>query len=207
MNSVAIVGKFPPIQGGVSASTYWTAIALTEAGYDVHVITNSHQCEPEFTQYFLESDTEKFIERTTSSCLTVHQISTLPEGQYIPWARPYLSQLLGQLVGLTQQFTFRCVLGWYMEPYGMAAALSRSAIGAPVLLKHAGSDLGRLFLNQELQSAYRWAFSCCSGVLTTATNQHRLIEAGVAPEKIILLRAPRLHYSFTQGISTLPVPK
>ena len=40
---ICIIGKFPPIQGGVSAQTYWSAHALARRGHDVHVVTNAKE--------------------------------------------------------------------------------------------------------------------------------------------------------------------
>ena len=34
---ICVIGKFPPIQGGVSMRTYWTAHALAKRGHDVRV--------------------------------------------------------------------------------------------------------------------------------------------------------------------------
>ena len=46
---ICIIGKFPPIQGGVSMRTYWTAHALAMHGYEVHVVTNAKEAQARFT--------------------------------------------------------------------------------------------------------------------------------------------------------------
>ena len=40
---ICVVGKFPPIQGGVSMRTYWTAHALAARGHQVHVFEALHE--------------------------------------------------------------------------------------------------------------------------------------------------------------------
>ena len=40
---ICIIGKFPPIQGGVSTRTYWTAHQLAARGHEVHVVTNANR--------------------------------------------------------------------------------------------------------------------------------------------------------------------
>jgi len=38
---ICLFGKYPPIQGGVSMRTYWTAHELAKRGHTVHVVTNA----------------------------------------------------------------------------------------------------------------------------------------------------------------------
>lgn len=45
---ICIVGKYPPIEGGVSAQTYWAARGLAERGHEVFVVTNAAEVEPAF---------------------------------------------------------------------------------------------------------------------------------------------------------------
>ena len=40
---ICAIGKFPPIQGGVSMRTYWTAHGLAAYGHEVHVVTNAKE--------------------------------------------------------------------------------------------------------------------------------------------------------------------
>jgi len=38
-----MIGKYPPIEGGVSAKVYWLAKALGERGYEVYIFTNAQE--------------------------------------------------------------------------------------------------------------------------------------------------------------------
>jgi hypothetical protein len=38
---LCLIGKYPPIQGGVSARTYQLAHGLARRGHDVYVVTNA----------------------------------------------------------------------------------------------------------------------------------------------------------------------
>lgn len=40
---ICFIGKYPPIQGGVSSFNYWMAKALGKRGHDVFVITNAEE--------------------------------------------------------------------------------------------------------------------------------------------------------------------
>jgi hypothetical protein len=42
---ICFIGKYPPIQGGVSAQTYWAVRGLAERGHEVCVVTNADEVE------------------------------------------------------------------------------------------------------------------------------------------------------------------
>ncbi len=48
---IMLVGKYPPIQGGTSRATYWSAHDLVESGHEVEVISNNFEVEPTFRQF------------------------------------------------------------------------------------------------------------------------------------------------------------
>jgi hypothetical protein len=45
---ICIIGKFPPIQGGVSMRTYWSAHGLAALGHEIHVVTNAKEAVAPF---------------------------------------------------------------------------------------------------------------------------------------------------------------
>ena len=45
---LCMIGKYPPIQGGVSRENFWQTYTLAQAGFDVHVVTNAQEVENEF---------------------------------------------------------------------------------------------------------------------------------------------------------------
>src|SRR3954452_5003490 len=48
---ICVIGKYPPIQGGVSMRTYRTAQALAPRGHAVHVVTNAKEVAPPFRMH------------------------------------------------------------------------------------------------------------------------------------------------------------
>ena len=52
---ICIIGKYPPIQGGVSTRTYLAAHALAQRGHEVHVVTNAKEAVPPFRMHMRES--------------------------------------------------------------------------------------------------------------------------------------------------------
>ena len=69
---ICVIGKFPPIQGGVSMRTYWTAHALAMRGHEVHVVTNAKEVRPPFRMHMRAEDWTRCEARYDAGSVTVH---------------------------------------------------------------------------------------------------------------------------------------
>jgi glycosyltransferase involved in cell wall biosynthesis len=201
---VLVVGKFPPIQGGVSAGTYWTAQELARLGHRVTVLTNAAEVEWNIREVFLVGDA---ISWQDSSFLDVHSTSSTRQFNYLPWAEPYATKLLGLGLEIISRRNFDVILGYYLEPYGVVAAQLASESGVPLVLRHAGSDIGRLASHAQLHNAYTWALRKASTILSTrGENIRNALEAlGVQPANIQLLQGSQLPSMFSAEGSVLDV--
>jgi glycosyltransferase involved in cell wall biosynthesis len=186
---ICIVGKFPPIQGGVSAQTYNTAHELARRGHEVFVVTNASQVELGYRQMFIDDDEARLEGCYGTGFVRVVTTDKRPVGHHIPWAQPYVSQLFGLTMSVVQEQNCGVILGWYFEPYGIVAGLVSSITGVPLLLRHAGSDLGRLALHPDLRLTYRWLLGQTRAIMTTPSTIPVLIELGADPGKLKRLRS------------------
>jgi glycosyltransferase involved in cell wall biosynthesis len=59
------------------------------------------------------------------------------------------------------------IIGWYWEPYGVAASIVGKIFDIPVALVHAGSDLGRLAKQVNLMTTYALCTAEASFVVTS----------------------------------------
>ena len=82
---VCLIGKYPPIQGGVSTETYWTVHALARRGHEVHVVTNSTEVEHGYRELLLEDDLSWLEGRYDSGVVACHASASLARGSYLPW--------------------------------------------------------------------------------------------------------------------------
>jgi hypothetical protein len=48
---LCLIGKYPPIQGGISRRMYWLARCFAELGNQVHFVTNSYEVELDYKIY------------------------------------------------------------------------------------------------------------------------------------------------------------
>lgn len=188
------MGKYPPLQGGVSADTWDAARELALRGYRVDVVTNCGQTPPEYRQVIVTGDL-RFMEPTTGTGrVRVHSATAVREAAYVPWAQPFVSTLLGRTLSVIEQRQSGVIVGWYLEPYGVVAALAARITGLPLLLKHGGSDLGRLAEHPDLRSTYRWALAGATAVATTDNARDHVLALGVPPQRVITTprgRSPR----------------
>jgi glycosyltransferase involved in cell wall biosynthesis len=202
---LCLVGKHPPIQGGVSAQTYVAAQTLSSRGCQVDVVTNARDVEPEFRQLMQSADEERLSTAPAPGNVRIHFTSELPEGDYIPWADPYVSKLLGLTLSVIEEADSEALVGWYLEPYGLVAALAAKLTGRPVMLIHAGSDIGRLAQHPNLVDAYRWSISSSDRIPTHPVLIPRLVRLGARPEQFVFPGASRLPDFFWQPASPLDV--
>jgi glycosyltransferase involved in cell wall biosynthesis len=167
---ILLIGKFPPIQGGVSTQTFWTAHELAELGHVVHVVTNSGSVELGFRQLLFGADQDNLTQNHETGAVHIHTASPIRPLTYIPWSPPYVSQLFGLAADLIAKYDFDVVLGWYFEPYGAAAAHVAKAFDIPLILRHAGSDIGRLAQYPDLQSTFGWMARQSKALFTTRST-------------------------------------
>ncbi|MGO9560471.1 MAG: glycosyltransferase [Acidimicrobiales bacterium] len=189
-----VFGKYPPIEGGTSGQTLNTVRLLAAAGHEVDVVTNAREAEVGVRALMTPSDEDRLSTLEAAGAqgphgarpprIRVHHTSPLSRTAYMPWAEPFVSKLFGIGVELARSNSFDLVLGWYLEPYGMAAGMVAEAAGLPLVLRHAGSDINRLARQTDLQSAYRWLLGRADRVLTGPRSARLLGELGANPASL-----------------------
>jgi glycosyltransferase involved in cell wall biosynthesis len=202
---VCLVGKYPPIQGGISGQTYVAAQLLASRGHRVDVVTNAREVEPGFRQLVLPADERRLAAPAPPGAVRVHATQELPEGAYVPWANPYLSKLLGLTLAAAEEASSDALVGWYLEPYGVVAAMAGRITGLPVMLIHAGSDVGRLAEHPDLAGAYRWAIASSDRIQTDPRVILRLTALGAEPDQFVFPGASRLPAFFWEEAPALDV--
>jgi glycosyltransferase involved in cell wall biosynthesis len=182
-----LFAKYPPIEGGTSSQTLVSVGLLAAAGHDVDIVTNAAEAEPGYRAILTAEDTARLTSWHGSAAggsVTVHNTTPLGETSYIPWANPYASKLFGRGMELVGARRFDAVIGWYWEPYGLVAGQVAETAGLPLILRHAGSDVGRLARHPDLRPAYRWLLQRADHVLTGPRSHEALIGLGADPTRL-----------------------
>lgn len=181
---IVVVGKYPPIQGGVSGQTYWLTRALAQQGHSVTIVTNAPEVEASFRQVHFGDDASWLDVEN----LRVRVTSPLDSESYIPWAQPYSSKLLGLCLDVVRETRPDVIIGSYFEPYGVVATIVGKASGIPVFIRHAGSDVARLARHPNLNSVYRWMLENASGPISPNIPE---VQATCGPVERPPIRMPR----------------
>lgn len=137
---VCIIGKFPPIQGGISAKTFWLSKGLADRDISIHVVTNANCVERE---YFID---DQYLD-------PIPNLMTHPIGSDIPWHIPdsalYVPRLLDKALEVVRNNSIDIIDTNYMVPYGIVGYLLSSITGIPYILRHGGRDIAK-FLEQDV---------------------------------------------------------
>ncbi|WP_438009345.1 glycosyltransferase [Sorangium sp. So ce321] len=154
MASVVVFGKIPPLQGGVAVQTLEFVRALRARGHRCTIITTNLDADADFNEEFTAADWVEF-DRRLAGAAVIRIDSTSPIA-HIPRSSALETRLLG--AGAEVVATADLVIGWYFQPFGVAAAMAASNARKPCVIVHAGSDLSRLCANPDLLAAYRLLF-------------------------------------------------
>ncbi len=198
---ICMIGKFPPIQGGVSTQTYQAAHELSRRGHKVNIVTNADEVEIGFRQYFRKEDYAK----RGNELIKVHSTSSLNNKRFVPYANPYTSKLFGLATSVIEEFGCDIVIGWYLEPYGFVAGLVGLMTNTPVIIRHAGSDIGRLGQHRDLKHAYRVVLNRANTIVTNSNLVDYLVLMGARREVIELGRISKLTPEFRKKTNSLNV--
>ncbi len=189
---ILMIGKYPPIQGGVSADTYWTAQVFAELGHHVTVLTNADEVEPAYRITLNEEDMPLLCGYRLQNAITVVSTHADRRHVYVPANNPTISKLVGIGLRLIEEVKPDVIWSYYLEPYGVAALMLSMMTGVPYTVRHAGSDIGRLMQTPQLECLYREVFRKAMFVFSRSVHHSYLIERNVAPDCIMEPKTPRL---------------
>src|SRR5262245_2729609 len=186
---ICIIGKFPPIQGGVAVRTYWLAHDLATRGHEVHVVTNAKEAVPPFRIHMRRCDWKRcqgnYDGPAGSGSVTVHWTDPVDRSQhYLPLASPFVSKLAGITIKLHDKQPLDVIYSHYLEPYGVAGHLAAGVTRVPHVVRMAGSDAGRLWLHPQLEATYDCVLRSAATVIAGGNVAGRAIGRGVDPSRI-----------------------
>jgi glycosyltransferase involved in cell wall biosynthesis len=203
---ICFVGKYPPIQGGVSSESYWAVRGLAEAGHEVFVVTNAAEVEPAFRIRLQPADTPELAPAFPGGgAVQVFRPEHLSRRlSHIPQGNPFVSKLAGLATQVIREFDCEVVVGSYFEPFGVAASLAASWTRRPYLIQHAGSDLDRLMRIPELATTYREMLRGADAVITRPNLYPRFLGLGVRPEALRTGPPFAIPAQFTPAATPMP---
>ncbi len=161
---VCIVSKFPPIEGGISAKTYWLAKGCAEAGAEVHIVTNAHEVEDDYR--ILSCGEDYYLPQG----VFIHNVEQ-DTPWHIPFSPLYLEKLLDKTVKVCTEHQIDLIDSHYLVPYGIAAFLAGKITGIPYIIRHGGSDMAKFWQQGRLKELLRRALEEAIIVVTDSNRK------------------------------------
>ena len=166
MASIIYISKYPPLEGGIAAKTYWLANSLARAGHTVHVITDAANIDKHLTIHDANLSPETFG-------VLIHRAD-----QAVPWHIPNGDHrsisLLDKALQAAKENKPDLIVGGYLVPYGIIAYLVSRLTGIPYVLMHGGSDIQKFLLKDILPHALPQAIGGASRIITDYDNRDHI---------------------------------
>ena len=147
--NICMISKYPPIEGGVSSDNYWLAKALGERDHQVHVVTNAWEVEDDYREQINHDE----LSNLESKNVFVH--STINDfGSPILKSNYYTEKIVNLAVDIIRSKNIDIIYSNYILPYGFSGFVSKQITKKPHIVRHAGSDIGRLYKSRFLQTIF-----------------------------------------------------
>lgn len=175
---VCIVSKFPPIEGGIAARTYWNVRRLLDAGHDVALITNSGSVEQEYRIPDCDEHLDWLVQEAG---LRLHDVPC-PAPWHVPRSQDYLERLLNELLLVLRSGDWDQIQSDYLVPYGIAAHLASRLTGVPHIVRHGGSDIAKFLDHPDYSTILRDVLNDAQLVITDDDHEHAIRGTGARTE-------------------------
>jgi len=179
---ICFITKYPPIEGGEASKSYWLARGLGKNGVKVFVITNAWEVETEFREKMEVEDLDFYQPKNVK----VFNTDPFINPPFIPYTKCYTEKIASLALDAITSYNLEVIDSSYILPYGIAGYLVKSITKLPQILKHAGSDITRLFESPYLNTLFLKIFHFVDKIITTTYSKDLFIRLGIPESKLIL---------------------
>lgn len=167
----------------------------------MEIISNADEVENSYRQILFDSDLRKlsgFRIRDSIGVFFTHRDS---QHFYVPQGNPIITKLISLGLERIKANRPHFIFAFYLEPYAICAWILSQMTGIPYVVRHAGSDLGRLLESSALSLAYKRVLVDALAVLSS-DRHHQLFESiGVRRDALLPMASQR-----TPGDLFFPAP-
>ena len=190
---ICLIGKYFPIQGGVSTRNYHMAHELAKRGHQVHVITNAREVELPWRLLMRPEDWDRCEADYGEGSVRVSWTEVPDRSQsFIPRNNPSVTKLASLAFAAHKDAPFDLVHSYYLEPYGVAGHVVSHALDLPHVVKTAGSDAGKLWHHPQFEPFYDHVLKSADLFVAGGLVTQRAIDHGVDPERVTANRGFQL---------------
>lgn len=146
--TIAMLSKYPPLEGGIAAKTYWLARGLAARGHEVHVITHPFSAGREYRIQDCSGTGLWPVDDRLEAYPTIAELPNLwvhrPE-EDIPWHIPedpeHALALLDLTLRVIREHGVEILDTGYLVPYAIVGHLAKQITGVRHVVRHGGSDI------------------------------------------------------------------
>ncbi len=149
---ILLIGKYPPMQGGISSKTYWLFRELEKRGFDFRIVTVETE---DYSIKGYDFDRSK---------TTVMKINKTP--WHIPGSELLVDRIFHKAIKTAEAFKPGLIETNYLWPFCMPAAMAANILGKPLMIRHAGSDIQKFHHDTEFKDIMKAYFDKATAVIT-----------------------------------------
>lgn len=199
---ICFVSKYPPIEGGVPSSTYWLAKGLGEKGHEVHIVTNALEVEEEYREV-LDTNDPNYSPKNVYVHSTDPSPTVKANPSHIPFSKMYCEKLASLAIQVIEEHDIEVIDSWYLIPYCVSGFLAKSFTNVPQIIRHAGSDLQRLYPSPFLNSLLDKVIISADAIITKDAKRIFFQNMGMSSSKIVPMhRTPVFTQAFNPDVSS-----
>ncbi len=176
---ICILSKYPPIEGGVSARIYWVAKELGERGNEVHIVTNALEVEEGYKETSIDNN-----EKCASKNVFVHSTTDDNNPWHVPFSKAYAERIASLAIEVIEEQNIQLIDSYYVLPYGIAAFIAKNITGRQQILRHAGSDIGKLYASSAYKALFEEVFRRVDKIITIPPLKNMFVSLGIPESRI-----------------------
>lgn len=183
---ILLIGKYPPMQGGISAKTYWLFKELVKHGFDLNALT----VEPK--DYSIKGD---IFDNTKSKSIKINE-----PPWHIPETELLSDRIFQSAMEMVADFKPDLIEINYLWPFSLPAILVAKIVGKPLIIRHAGSDIQKFYQDAEYKNNIKTYFQQASSIVTNHNSEAFINELCDDPVKVKCLRRYVPNPDFFQAV-------
>jgi len=169
---ILLIGKYPPMQGGVSAKSFWLYSCLEKKGFQFKILTIQ---ENHYTIPSINDD---------DSVVVINN-------KEIPWHIPKTNliddRIINAALKIAENFDPDLIETNYLWPFCKDALVISKILKKPLLVRHAGSDIQKFYNDAEFNEIINFYFHQAKAIVTNITSLHLLEEMHINRNKVFCL--------------------
>ncbi|MBE0478504.1 glycosyltransferase, partial [Candidatus Aerophobetes bacterium] len=103
---------------------------------------------------------------------------------HIPFSKAYTERIANLAIEVIEKYNIQLIDSYYILPYSIAAFIAKNITGRPQILRHAGSDMGKLLTSSSYNTLFKNIFERVDKIITIPPLKEMFLSLGISELKI-----------------------